>query len=216
MRNWIRISIVLLGLVIGSAFASAQTPTPPPYPVCVPTATTETTNYSLTKPGHCALNWDTTYNTDLDLIDTALHGLSTGDGFPIVLGSTSITAGSTTTSITGLTVNGVVLDASGASTNFLNESGHYSVPSGGAGTSYHSPRRNSRTRHGIAGGDAGYRQHRSRDMRRCNHVCQVTVNGKGLTTAQTQVAISSSGGGSVNVNGSSVSSPNFNNSSPAP
>ena len=80
MRNWIRISIVLLGLVIGSAFASAQTPTPPPYPVCVPTATTETTNYSLTKPGHCALNWDTTYNTDLDEIDTILHSLSGGSG----------------------------------------------------------------------------------------------------------------------------------------
>jgi hypothetical protein len=45
------------------------------------------------------------------------------------------------------------------------------------------------------------------------HVCAVTTNGKGLVTAQSAVAIA--GGGTVNVNGSPVSSPNFNSTLPA-
>lgn len=51
-------------------------------------------------------------------------------GFPIVLGSTSIAANSTTTSIAGLTVNGVTLSATGSSSLFLNQAGGYTAPSG--------------------------------------------------------------------------------------
>ena len=53
-----------------------------------------------------------------------------GSGFPIVLGSTSIAGGSTTTSLAGLTVNGVTLNASGSSSQYLNGTGSYSTPAG--------------------------------------------------------------------------------------
>lgn len=44
------------------------------YPVCIATQTTTTSSVSLTKPGHCVLNWDAIYNSDLDLIDSMLSG----------------------------------------------------------------------------------------------------------------------------------------------
>lgn len=53
-------------------------------------------------------------------------------GFPITLGSTSIAASSTTTSVAGLSVNGVTLNAAGSSTLFLNQAGGYTAPSGTA------------------------------------------------------------------------------------
>jgi hypothetical protein len=53
-----------------------------------------------------------------------------GSGFPIVLGSTSIASGSTTTSLAGLTVNGVTLSASGSPSQYLNGTGSYSTPAG--------------------------------------------------------------------------------------
>lgn len=52
-------------------------------------------------------------------------------GFPIVLGTTSIAASSTTTSLAGLTVNGVVLNAAGSASLFLNQAGGYTTPAGG-------------------------------------------------------------------------------------
>jgi hypothetical protein len=56
-----------------------------------------------------------------------------GGGFPIILGSTSIAAGSTTTALTGLSVNGVSLSNGGATTTFLNGAGAYTTPAGGGG-----------------------------------------------------------------------------------
>jgi hypothetical protein len=56
-------------------------------------------------------------------------------GFPIIIGSTSIGADSTTTEVTGLSVNGVTLSTAGPNTNFLNESGTYSAPTGGGSPS---------------------------------------------------------------------------------
>lgn len=54
-----------------------------------------------------------------------------GTGFPIVLGSTSIASGSTTTAVTGLEVNGVTLTTTNASTTYLNGAGTYTTPAGG-------------------------------------------------------------------------------------
>ncbi len=56
-------------------------------------------------------------------------------GFPITLGSTSVAAGSTTTSLAGLTINGVVLSTAGPSTSYLDKTGSYSVPAGSSGIS---------------------------------------------------------------------------------
>ena len=53
-----------------------------------------------------------------------------GTGFPIVLGSTSIASNSTTTSLAGLTVNGVTLSSTGSSSQYLNGTGAYSTPAG--------------------------------------------------------------------------------------
>jgi hypothetical protein len=55
-------------------------------------------------------------------------------GFPIILGSTSIASGSTTTSLSGLTVNGVALNSTGSSSLFLTQAGTYAVPSGSGNT----------------------------------------------------------------------------------
>jgi hypothetical protein len=52
-------------------------------------------------------------------------------GFPITLGSTSIASGSTTTALTGLSVNGVTLSTAGPATAYLNQSGAYTTPAGG-------------------------------------------------------------------------------------
>jgi hypothetical protein len=57
-----------------------------------------------------------------------------GGGFPIVLGTTSIASGSTTTALTGLSVNGVTLSNGGATTTFLNGAGAYTTPAGGGGS----------------------------------------------------------------------------------
>jgi hypothetical protein len=65
----------------------------------------------------------------------------TGTGFPITLGSTSIVAGSTTTSITGLalggssSINGVTPITSGSATTYLNGAGGYTTPSATSGVS---------------------------------------------------------------------------------
>lgn len=61
----------------------------------------------------------------------AAGGGSGSSGFPITLGSTSIAASSTTTSVAGLTVNGVALNAAGSSSLFLNQAGGYTTPGGG-------------------------------------------------------------------------------------
>jgi hypothetical protein len=57
-----------------------------------------------------------------------------GSGFPFTLGATSIGGSSTTTAVTGLEVNGVTLNAAGAATSYLDETGNYSVPAGGGGS----------------------------------------------------------------------------------
>src|ERR1700750_2118218 len=59
-------------------------------------------------------------------------GAGGGSGFPITLGSTSIAASSTTTAVTGLSVNGVTLQSGGSSSLFLNQAGAY-VSAGGGG-----------------------------------------------------------------------------------
>lgn len=53
-----------------------------------------------------------------------------GGGFPFTLGSTSIAASSHVTAVTGLSVNGVTLDATGGTGLFLNKSGTYTAPPG--------------------------------------------------------------------------------------
>lgn len=70
---------------------------------------------------------------------TNCGGGSGGSGFPIVLGSTSIAASSTTTAVTGLSVNGVTLNAAGSSTLFLNQAGGYTTPSGGGAITLTAP-----------------------------------------------------------------------------
>lgn len=56
---------------------------------------------------------------------------SGSSGFPITLGGTSITANSTTTAVTGLSVNGVSLTAAGSAALYLNQQGGYTAPAGG-------------------------------------------------------------------------------------
>ena len=53
---------------------------------------------------------------------------SAATGFPFTLGTTSITASSTVTSVAGLTVDGVVLSTAAGATTFLDGSGSYTVP----------------------------------------------------------------------------------------
>jgi hypothetical protein len=67
---------------------------------------------------------------------TAWANIGGGDssGFPINLGSTSIAASSTTTSVAGFTVNGVLLNSSGSTSLFLNQAGGYTTPPGGGCT----------------------------------------------------------------------------------
>ena len=67
------------------------------------------------------------------MVDSGNACGSGSGGFPIILGSTSIAASSTTTSVTGLTVNGVLLNATGSTSLFLNQAGGYTTPSGGGG-----------------------------------------------------------------------------------
>jgi hypothetical protein len=57
-------------------------------------------------------------------------GSGGGTGFPITLGATAIAASSTTTAVTGLSVNGVSLNAAGSSTLFLNQAGGYTAAGG--------------------------------------------------------------------------------------
>ena len=54
-----------------------------------------------------------------------------GNGFPITLGTTSISSGATVTSVAGLTVNGVLLTTADAATTYLNGTGSYTTPAGG-------------------------------------------------------------------------------------
>ena len=58
-------------------------------------------------------------------------GSGGGGGFPIVLGSTTIGSGSTTTAVNGFTVNGVLLNSTGSTSLFLNQAGGYTTPAGG-------------------------------------------------------------------------------------
>jgi hypothetical protein len=70
-------------------------------------------------------------------ICTAANGeCAISTGFPITLGSTLLAASSTTTALTGLSVNGVTLDAAGSATNYLDETGHYSTPAGSGATTH--------------------------------------------------------------------------------
>jgi hypothetical protein len=66
-------------------------------------------------------------------------GSGGGSGFPITIGSTSISGSSTTTAIAGLSVNGVTLNSTGSSTLFLNQAGAYVSVGGGSGTIVASP-----------------------------------------------------------------------------
>lgn len=54
-------------------------------------------------------------------------GGSGGNGFPITLGVTPIASGSTTPAVTGLSVNGVTLNAAGNPFLFLNQAGGYTA-----------------------------------------------------------------------------------------
>ena len=84
------------------------------------------------------------------IVEETLPNSGGSGGFPIVLGSTSIAANSTTTSVAGLTVNGVTLNGAGSSSLFLNQAGGYTTPAGGGsvsvnGTSVSSPNFNDTT-----------------------------------------------------------------------
>ena len=68
------------------------------------------------------------YNGTVEVV-ISHYGGSAG-GFPITLGSTSIGASSTTTSVAGLTVNGVTLTNAGTSGFFLTEAGGYNTVTG--------------------------------------------------------------------------------------
>jgi streptogramin lyase len=60
-------------------------------------------------------------------------------GFPIMLGSTVIGSGSTTAAVTGLSVNGVMLSATGVGTSYLDQTGNYSTPAGTSLVSFAAP-----------------------------------------------------------------------------
>ena len=72
---------------------------------------------------------------------TTIGCASVANGFPLVIGDTSIGASSTITTIDGLTltnatlttatVNGVTLNAVGSASLFLNQAGSYTTPAGG-------------------------------------------------------------------------------------
>jgi hypothetical protein len=110
----------------------------------------ETQAYILTFQPPWLLQYTSAINADIDLssqlsaltspitfinLQTGQNTLSSGGGgFPITLGSTSIAASSTTTSVDGLTVNGVDLSTTGPSTQYLDNTGAYSTPPGGSGT----------------------------------------------------------------------------------
>lgn len=51
-------------------------------------------------------------------------------GFPITIGSTTFAANSSHAAVTGLTVNGVILDNAGPSTQYLGHDGNYTTPPG--------------------------------------------------------------------------------------
>lgn len=72
-----------------------------------------------------------TYSAPQTLTGLQPAGGGGSTGFPLTLGATPIAANSTTTAVTGLTVNGVTLDATGANTQFLNRAGGYTTPAGG-------------------------------------------------------------------------------------
>lgn len=88
----------------------------------------------------CGPTFANTFNGPTTVDNLTVTGTCTGcggggSGFPITLGSTSIAASSTTTSIAGLTVNGVSLTTAGSATTFLNGAGAYTTPAGGGGLS---------------------------------------------------------------------------------
>src|ERR1700744_358049 len=55
-------------------------------------------------------------------------------GFPFTLGSTSVAASSSVSSVSGLSVNGVSLTTGGSTSQFLNAAGSYTTPSGASPT----------------------------------------------------------------------------------
>lgn len=96
-------------------------------------APTSVTAYAINLPGA----QPTAGNTRLDCTPSnpavcSWAAASGSTGFPINLGSTSIASGSTTTAVTGLSVNGVTLNAAGSASLFLNQVGGYTAPSGGS------------------------------------------------------------------------------------
>jgi hypothetical protein len=72
---------------------------------------------------------------------TTIGCSAVANGFPIILGDTSVDASSTTTTVDGLTltaatltgstVNGVTLNGAGSTSLFLNQAGGYTTPAGG-------------------------------------------------------------------------------------
>lgn len=90
------------------------------------TAPTSVTAYNMIWPG---AQWTGCLSNDGSgtLSGTSCGG---GGGFPFTLGSTSIAASSTTTAVTGLSVNGVTLQTGLGTGVFLNGNGGYSTTSG--------------------------------------------------------------------------------------
>lgn len=72
----IRLSSILslLVLLLAGMTGIAQSSKPN---ACVPTANSPTANLGMIKPGHCALNWDSIYNGDLDQLDSLVNGHAT-------------------------------------------------------------------------------------------------------------------------------------------
>lgn len=91
-----------------------------------------TPSTSLPTSGNCTQF--TQIGTRYELTDAGAPCATGGSsGFPFHLGSTSIAASSTVASVSGLTVNGVNLNASGSSTLFLTQAGTYATPAAASG-----------------------------------------------------------------------------------
>jgi len=112
-------------------------------------AQTTGTPLNLNIPAQGTPNWGALNNANFTTINNqfkntatfnnvVITGICTGcgsgsSGFPFTLGTTSITANSTITAVTGFSVNGVNLSTAGPATLYLDKTGNYSTPSGGGG-----------------------------------------------------------------------------------